>query len=67
MDKLVTANIKSYTRFRLPQKCVALNDLCARMDELKVFYVNLVGAIIFAYFFAQSMATSNSWVGQVSR
>jgi len=31
---LLTAYIKSYTGFRLPPKCMALNDLCARFKVI---------------------------------
>jgi len=31
---LLTAYIKSYTGFRLPPKCITLNDLCARFKVI---------------------------------
>jgi len=31
---LLTAYIKSYTGFRLPPKCMTLNDLCARFKVI---------------------------------
>jgi len=31
---LLRAHIKSYTAFRLPPKCVTLNDLCARLKVI---------------------------------
>jgi len=49
--KLVMANIKSYMGFGLLQKCLTLNDLCARRDESKVFMciVHRLRPIRFAY------------------